>query len=79
MRKAVIKAFLFVMILSPKIFANDWPQYLGPNRNAISAETGIKRSWPAEGPEVLWTVPLDHGFGGPAVSKGKVYSRPDRK
>ncbi len=73
LRKFVVKTLLFVMILSHMIFANDWPQYLGPNRNAISAETGIKRSWPAEGPEVLWIVPLDHGFGGPAVSKGKVY------
>ena len=27
----------------------DWPQWQGPDRNAISKETGLARSWPAEG------------------------------
>ncbi len=73
MKKHVVLTILFVIIISSLSFANDWPQYLGPNRNAISTETGILRSWPAEGPEVLWTSPLGEGFGGPAVSNGKVY------
>ncbi len=73
MRKHVLMTVLLIMIFSSIGLTSDWPQYLGPNRNAISAETGIKRSWPAEGPEVLWTVPLDLGFGGPAISRGKVY------
>ncbi len=51
----------------------DWPQYLGPTGNATSSETGLARSWPEAGPEVLWTFPLGPGFGGAAVSKGKVY------
>jgi outer membrane protein assembly factor BamB len=54
-------------------YASDWPQYLGPDRNAVSGEKGLLRSWPADGPKVLWTVPLGEGFGGPAVSDGKVY------
>lgn len=53
--------------------ASDWPQYLGPGRNAISTETGIKRSWPNGGPEVLWTLPLGEGWGGAAIKAGKVY------
>lgn len=53
--------------------AADWPQYLGPNRNSTSAETGILRTWPEKGPEVLWTVPVGRGFGGPVVQDGKVY------
>ena len=51
----------------------DWPQYLGPNRNSISDQKGILRSWPEKGPEVLWTVSLGKGFGGPVVEDGKVY------
>ncbi len=51
----------------------DWPQYLGPNRNATSDEKGLLRSWPAEGPKVLWTFALGPGYGGGAISKGKVY------
>ncbi len=51
----------------------DWPQYLGPDRNAISKDTGLLRSWPAAGPKVLWTIPLGAGYGGAAVSEGKAY------
>jgi outer membrane protein assembly factor BamB len=61
------------VIASCICLASDWPQYLGPSRNAISSETGISRTWPDGGPEVLWTVPLGEGFGGAAVSEGKVY------
>ena len=51
----------------------DWPQYLGPDRNAVSPEKGLARSWPEDGPKVAWTVPLGRGYAGPAVSGGKVY------
>lgn len=68
---------LITMILAPLIatcaFSADWPQYYGPHRDSTSAEKGILRTWPAEGPQVLWTAPLGIGFGGPAVSAGKVY------
>ena len=73
MKKYLARLGISILILSSLCLAIDWPQYLGPNRNAVSSETGIKRSWPAAGPEVLWTVPLGEGFGGAAVSKGKVY------
>jgi outer membrane protein assembly factor BamB len=53
--------------------AADWPQYLGPNRNATSAEKGLLRSWSEEGPKVLWTVSLGPGYGGAAVTEGKVF------
>jgi hypothetical protein len=53
--------------------AADWPQFLGPERNSTSPETGILRSWPASGPEILWTVPVGRGYGGPVVKDGEVY------
>jgi outer membrane protein assembly factor BamB len=33
----------------------DWPQWRGPNRDGVSAETGLLKSWPKEGPKLLWT------------------------
>jgi outer membrane protein assembly factor BamB len=62
-----------ISIVSVSVLGSDWPQYLGPERNAVSAETGLLRSWPAGGPEVLWTVPLGPGFGGAAVSDNAVF------
>ncbi len=53
--------------------AQDWPQFLGPNRNSTSTEKGILRSWPAGGPQVLWTVNVGPGYGGPVIKDGKVY------
>ena len=70
------KAKLIAIIVTlsvVSVVAADWPQYYGPNRNATSTEKGLLRTWPKEGPRVLWTIPLGPGFGGPAVSGGKVY------
>ncbi len=53
--------------------AEDWPQYLGPARNSTSPEKGLLRSWPEKGPEVLWTVAVRRGYGGPVVKDSKVY------
>jgi outer membrane protein assembly factor BamB len=62
---------LFVSIAN--VYAQDWPQYLGPNRNGISPQKIILRSWPQQGPEVIWTVNVGIGYGGPVVKNGKVY------
>lgn len=52
----------------------DWPQWRGPKRDGRSAETGILRTWPAEGPKVLWRVPLANGFSAITVANGKAYT-----
>ncbi len=54
---------------------------MGLNGNGTSEEKGLARSWPAEGPKVLWTVPLGPGYGGAAIRDGKVYvlDRVDRQ
>lgn len=65
--------FFIVTALASSGFAQDWPQFLGPDRNSKSPETGILRTWPEGGPEVLWTVDLGIGYGGPVVKNGKVY------
>lgn len=70
-----VKAALAAVVLM--LFAGiswaDWPQYLGPDRNSISPEKGILRSWSENGPEVLWTVKVGIGYGGPVIKDGKVY------
>jgi len=70
-RRSVFLFFFLITINST--YAQDWPQYLGPNRNSVSAQKSILRSWPQQGPEVLWTVNVGIGYGGPVVKDGKVY------
>ena len=55
------------------VAAADWPGLYGPRRDHTSDQKGLLRTWPQEGPKVLWTVPLGAVFGGPAVSGGNVY------
>ena len=53
--------------------ADDWPQWQGPNRDGIWLEKGIIKSIPADGPPVLWRVPLGGGYSGPAVVGERLY------
>jgi outer membrane protein assembly factor BamB len=54
-------------VLTASTRAADWPQFRGPQRDGISAETGLLKSWPAKGPPVLWQTKLGPGFSGPVV------------
>jgi outer membrane protein assembly factor BamB len=53
-------------------FADDWPQWLGPNRDGVWRETGIVERLPKQ-PAVRWRAPLGEGYSGPTVAQGKVY------
>jgi outer membrane protein assembly factor BamB len=53
--------------------ADDWPQWLGPQRDGIWRETGIVQRFPVGGPPVRWRKPIGSGYTGPAVANGKVY------
>jgi outer membrane protein assembly factor BamB len=69
----LVLTILLVLTLAASINAQDWPQYQGPKRDNTSSQKGILRTWPATGPEVLWTAPVGPGFGGPVIKDGKVY------
>jgi outer membrane protein assembly factor BamB len=58
--------------------ADDWPQWLGPQRDGVWRETGILAKFPAEGPTIRWRTPIGAGYSGPAVAAGRVYVT-DRK
>ncbi len=71
-----IKSFLplvIILMCTTTGFAQDWPQFLGPDRNSFSPQKNLLRVWPETGPEVLWAVNVGIGYGGPVVKNGKVY------
>ncbi len=72
-RISLILKLLFLFVFISDLCSQDWPQYLGPDRNNTSPQKGILRSWPASGPELLWTAKIGPGFGGPVIKDGKVY------
>jgi outer membrane protein assembly factor BamB len=72
-RTNILLTAVVLSLCIQNVCAQEWPQYLGPNRNSTSPQKGILRTWPASGPEVLWTVNVGPGYGGPVISGGKVY------
>lgn len=64
---------LLLVFGATQLYAQDWPQYLGPNKNGTSSQKGILRTWPASGHEILWTVNVGPGFGGSVIMDGRVY------
>jgi outer membrane protein assembly factor BamB len=55
--------------------AADWPQWRGPDRSNVSAETGLLAEWPAGGPPLLWAAKgLGEGVPSVAVAGGKVFT-----
>jgi outer membrane protein assembly factor BamB len=53
--------------------ADDWPQWMGPERDAVWREKDILAAFPKDGPKVLWRVPVGLGYSGPAVVGEKVF------
>jgi outer membrane protein assembly factor BamB len=66
---------LLNFLLAATSFAADWPQYRGPQRNDISAETGLLKKWPEGGPRLLWVF-KNAGIGnsGPAIVGDRLYT-----
>lgn len=71
MRWIVVLALLWTVAAAAR--ADDWPQWLGPERDSVWRETGIVDRFDKGGPPVRWRVPVAGGFAGPAVARGRVY------
>ena len=63
---------VFVIGLNVPGRAQDWPQFLGSNRNSTHTGTNLAENWPMEGPPILWRKQIGQGFSGPVVAGGKL-------
>jgi outer membrane protein assembly factor BamB len=62
-----------VLSLPSVASANDWPEWLGPNREGVWRETNLVDKFPSGGPPVVWRQPIGGGYSGPAVAGDFVY------
>ncbi|HEX3602163.1 MAG TPA: PQQ-binding-like beta-propeller repeat protein [Lacipirellulaceae bacterium] len=58
---------------TPPPASHDWPGFLGPTRNGKSDEHGLPKTWPAEGPPVVWQATVGTGYSAPAIADGRVF------
>lgn len=62
---------------SPESF--DWPQWQGPDRNAVSKERGLLKEWPKDGPPLAWKINgLGGGYSGPSIAAGRIFGMSNR-
>ena len=73
MRYSLTSLCIAVFCLVSALRADDWPQWLGPERDSVWRESGIVERFPARGLKVKWRVPVSLGYAGPAVSGGRVF------
>ncbi|MBC8326975.1 MAG: PQQ-like beta-propeller repeat protein [Verrucomicrobia subdivision 3 bacterium] len=65
----------FLSLLSITVFsviADDWPQWLGPQRDGVWREERIIQKFDGV-PKLRWKADIGGGYAGPAVAKGRVY------
>ena len=52
-----------------------WPTWRGPERDGISRETGLLKSWPEGGPPLAWQIEgIGTGFASVSVADGKIFT-----
>ena len=63
------------LLFTISLLAQDLAQWRGPNRDGIYNETGLLKSWPESGPQLLWHFEgLGQGHSSAAVYNDKVYT-----
>ena len=51
-----------------------WTQWGGPHRNFQTEASGLKDTWPASGPRVVWKRALGEGYSSTVVENGVLYT-----
>jgi outer membrane protein assembly factor BamB len=73
--KTRLASLLLVCLTVSAARADDWPQWRGPNRDDVSKEKGLLKSWPKDGPKLLWTCKeAGIGYSGPAIVGKTLYT-----
>jgi outer membrane protein assembly factor BamB len=71
-RSSLLAGLLLAMGL-PRIVADDWPHWLGPQRDGVWRERGIVEKFAEGGQPVRWRVAIGAGYSSPAVAAGRVF------
>jgi outer membrane protein assembly factor BamB len=63
-----------LLLLSQQLAAQSISQWRGPDRNGVFPESGLLKSWPDNGPELLWVNDhLDKGLSSVSVTDREIF------
>lgn len=75
MKRTLHLLSLLALSISTCAFASDWPRWRGADFDDVSKETGLLKTWPAEGPAQQWTTDkAGLGYSGFSIAKGTLYT-----
>jgi outer membrane protein assembly factor BamB len=74
MTRVLLLASLTLALTFSLAPAADWPQWRGPDRDGVSKETGLLKTWPKDGPPRAWSAKdCGGGYSSVVVAKGAIY------
>lgn len=68
-----IASFASILGLATLALGDDWPQWRGPQRDAVWREQGIVEQLPEGQLPRVWTAEVASGYSGPTVAAGRVF------
>jgi outer membrane protein assembly factor BamB len=71
-RPCGVLVFIVAALSAVGAWAQDWPQWRGPNRDAKVVGFTAPKTWPKELKE-KWSVPVGEGPSSPVLAAGKLY------
>ncbi len=75
MTRHLVLPALTLIVLAVPASAADWPQFRGPNRDNVSRDTGLLKSWPKDGPPLDWQAKgLGGGYSSLSVAGDHIYT-----
>src|SRR5262245_24073127 len=78
MRRVVACAVLMPLAVVAAAQQPNWPQWRGPNRDAISKDVGLLKQWLPGGPPLAWRASgLGAGFSSLSIANGRLYTMGD--
>ncbi len=63
---------VLALLVTGSMLAQDWPQFLGPERDGRYIGPPLDVEWDAGGPPEVWRRPVGAGFAGPVVVDGRL-------
>jgi outer membrane protein assembly factor BamB len=70
--RLLVLSFLLILPATALLRAADWPEWRGPSRSGVSAETSLPSSWSLKGENLAWRVPFG-GRSSPVVFRDHLY------
>jgi outer membrane protein assembly factor BamB len=72
-RRAGTLAACALLLGTGSVWTQNWPQWRGPNRDAVATGFTAPRTWPKE-LEKKWSIPVGQGVATPALVGNKLYA-----